>query len=100
MSRGPGKMQTSIMWLLRASPRPRNADSLRDGYALRIWDKNSEPDFDVWNTPARRRSIRMSMGRALRQLEAAGEIKRDKEGTGIRPRIGRDAPPPSGNAQP
>jgi hypothetical protein len=57
-----------------------SATALRDDYAFEIWNPDSDPDFDDWNTPARQRSIRMSMGRALRQLEAAGEIKRNREG--------------------
>jgi len=80
MSRGPGKMQALIMDALRTSRGPRSAASLRQCHAWEIWDPDSDPGFEVWNTAARRRSIRMSMGRALRQLEAAGQIKRDKEG--------------------
>lgn len=78
MSRGPGKMQTLIMSTLEGSSVPMSTADLRCEYELEIWDTESE--FDVWNTASRRRSIRMSMGRALRQLEAAGQIKRDKAG--------------------
>src|SRR5262249_14910591 len=77
MSRGPGKMQTSIMDALRESSVPMSTAELRDAYALEIWDYDSDPDFKVWNTPERKRSVRMSMGRALRQLEAVGLIKRN-----------------------
>ena len=59
---------------------PLSAAKLRDRHAWEIWDPDSHPDFEVWNTAGRRRSIRMSMGRALRQLEAAGQIKRDEDG--------------------
>jgi hypothetical protein len=80
MSRGPGKMQTSIMESLRLSSVPMSTAALRDDYALEIWDYDNDGDFDDWNNTARRRSIRMSMGRALRQLEAAGQIKRNGAG--------------------
>jgi len=80
MSRGPGKMQALIMDALRTSRGPRSAASLRQCHAWEIWDPDSDPGFEVWNTAARRRSIRMSMGRALRQLEAAGQIKRNEAG--------------------
>src|SRR5690242_790716 len=80
MSRGLGKMQTLIMDVLRLSRAPVSAADLRERHQWEIWDPDSDPDFDVWNTPARRRSIRMSMGRALRQLDAAGQIKRDDAG--------------------
>jgi hypothetical protein len=80
MSRGPGKVQTLIMDALRGSITPVSAADLREDCELQLWDHHNEPSFDVWNTPARRRSIRMSMGRALRQLESAGHIKRDKAG--------------------
>jgi len=58
MSRGPGKMQTSIVDTLRASSLPMSPADLRHHYEFEIWDPDSEPDFDVWNTPARRHSIR------------------------------------------
>jgi hypothetical protein len=80
MSRGPGKLQTLIMDALRRSTAPVSTAELRDDYAVEIWDSDSDPDFEVWNTARRRRSVRMSMGRALRQLEAAGEIKRNEAG--------------------
>jgi hypothetical protein len=73
-------MQKLIMDALRGSRVPMSTAELRSDYEVEVWDCDDEPDFDVWNTPARRRSIRISMGRALRQLEAAGEIKRDKAG--------------------
>jgi hypothetical protein len=65
---------------LQANSEPVSIATLQRHYELEIWDPDSEPDFDFWNTPARRHSIRMSMGRALRQLEATGQIKRDKVG--------------------
>jgi hypothetical protein len=80
MSRGPGKMQALIMDALRLSSVPLSADKLRRLHLWEIWDPDSDPEFEVWNTAERRRSVRMSMGRALRRLEAAGEIKRDENG--------------------
>jgi hypothetical protein len=80
MSRGPGKLQTSIMDGLRGSTAPMSTAELRLDYAYEIWDPTSDPDFEVWNTAARRRSVRISMGRAPRQLEAAGQIKRTPAG--------------------
>ena len=80
MSRGPGKMQKLIMSTLRESSVPMSIAELRQHYQGEIWEPDSDPDFEVWNTPARRRSVRMSMGRALRQLEAAGQIKRNEAG--------------------
>jgi len=81
MSRGPGKMQALIMDALRMSSVPTSAIKLRAKLSWVIWDPdNGDPDFEAWNTPARRRSIRMSMGRALRQLESAGQIERDADG--------------------
>jgi hypothetical protein len=80
MSRGPGKMQALIMDALRLSSVPLSADKLRRLHLWEIWDPDSDPEFEVWNTAERRRSVRMSMGRALRQLEAAGQIKRDGDG--------------------
>src|SRR5262249_34387361 len=81
MSRGPGKLQTSIMESLRAGREPMCTAELRDDYASELWASDTtESEFDVWNTAARRRSVRMSMGRALRQLEAAGQIKRNQVG--------------------
>jgi len=81
MSRGPGKMQALIMDALRMSSVPTSAIKLRAKLSWEIWDPdNGDPDFEAWNTPARRRSIRMSMGRALRQLESAGQIERDEDG--------------------
>jgi hypothetical protein len=74
-------MQTLIMDMLTVSSIPISTTKLRDRYAWEIaWDSDRDPAFDTWNTAARRRSIRMSIGRALRQLEAAGQIKRDGEG--------------------
>ena len=78
MSRGPGKMQKLIVDALQGSRVPLTTAELRKHYEFEIWD--GELDFNVWNTPERRRSTRISMGRALRQLEAAGEIKRNKAG--------------------
>lgn len=65
---------------LRGSSVPMSTLELRDEYECEIWDPECEIDFEVWMTAARRRSVRMSIGRALRQLEAAGQIKRDKGG--------------------
>jgi hypothetical protein len=86
-------MQKLIMDALQLSSAPVSAAKLRDQYELEAWDSDGEPEFDVWYTPARQRSVRMSMGRALRQLEAAGpQIKRDKEGNWYPPKdwTGRD----------
>jgi hypothetical protein len=79
MSRGPGKMQALIMDRLRMSSVPLSASFLLERYRLG-WEASKHRTFEAWNTPARRRSARMSMDRALRQLEAAGQIKRDKAG--------------------
>jgi hypothetical protein len=86
MSRGPGKMQTLIMEALRLSSVPMSTLELREDYELEIWDLEREPDFKVWRTAQRRRSIRMSVGRAIRQLEAAVQIKRDKAGNWYPPK--------------
>jgi Peptidase family M41 len=81
MSRGPGKMQNAIMRELRGSSTPLSASDLRQSYELETFDESPKRQgFEAWNTAARRHSIRMSMGRALRQLEAAGQIKRDVAG--------------------
>ena len=80
MSRGPGKMQKLILDTLQMSGKPRSTADLRSSAQYEIWNPETDLEFRVWNTAARRRSIRMSMGRALRQLEAAGQIKRDKDG--------------------
>ena len=78
MSRGPGKMQKSIMVSLQLSSVPLSTAELREGYQHEIWLNSDDDDFEV--TPAQRRSIRISMGRALRHLELAGEIKRNGAG--------------------
>src|SRR5262245_48923181 len=94
MSRGPGKLQRWIVDALQISSAPVSTAELRDDYASELWASDtSESEFDVWNTAARRRSVRMSMGRALRQLEAAGQIKRDKAGEWYPSKdwIGRDS---------
>jgi hypothetical protein len=80
MSRGLGKIQTLILDALRIRTTPTSAADLRERHLWEIWDPDSDPEFEVWNTAERRRSLRMSMGRALRQLEAAGQIKRDGDG--------------------
>jgi hypothetical protein len=80
MSRGPGKIQQFIVDALQMSSAAVSTGRLRRAYEFDVWDPDSQPDFKVWNTPERQRSVRMSMGRALRQLEAAGQIKRDKVG--------------------
>jgi hypothetical protein len=80
MSRGLGKMQALIMDALRMSSVPVSAERLRKRLAWEIFDPDDDPEFELWNTPARQRSVRMSMGRALRQLEASGQIKRDEDG--------------------
>jgi hypothetical protein len=89
MSRGPGKMQKLIMSTLRESSVPMSTVELRHHYEREIWDQHlceevrrhkRSPDFEAWHTPGRCRSVRMSMGRALRQLEAAGQIKRNEAG--------------------
>jgi hypothetical protein len=66
---------------LRSSAAPMSTLELRDRYKLEIWEPDGETDFEAWKTPAQRRSIRISMGRALRQLEAAGQIKRNGAGS-------------------
>jgi hypothetical protein len=79
MSHGPGKLQTFIMESLRSGKVPTSTADLRDEYLLELWD--SDTDWEVWSADqGRRRSIRMSMGRALRELAAAGQIKQDKAG--------------------
>jgi hypothetical protein len=80
MSRGPGKIQQFIMNVLEMSSAAVSTARLRKRYEFEAWDPDRDPDFDVWNTAARQRSVRMSMGRALRQFEAAGQIKRNKAG--------------------
>ena len=80
MSRGPGKIQQFIMDALQMSSAAVSTARLRNVYEFEVWDPDRDPDFDVWNTAARQRSVRMSMDRALRQLEAAGQIKRNDDG--------------------
>jgi hypothetical protein len=84
MSRGPGKMQAFIMETLRMSRTSKSASFLLERRQLEKYEASKHHTFEAWkkpwSTPARRRSVRMSMGRALRQLEAAGQIKRDEEG--------------------
>jgi hypothetical protein len=77
MPRGPGKLQTLITDQLQMSSKPVSATDLRFWYEVeRAPDGGTTADL----TAKERRSIRMSMGRALRQLEAVGQIKRDKDG--------------------
>ena len=71
MSRGPGKTQQFILSYLQMSAEPKRSAQLRDYYEI---------FFSGQPGPRQRRSIRMNMGRALRQLKAAGRIKRDAEG--------------------
>ena len=84
MSRGPGKMQAFIMETLQISRTSQSASFLLERRQLEKYEASKHHTFEAWkkawSTPARRRSARMSMGRALRQLEAAGQIKRDEEG--------------------
>jgi hypothetical protein len=84
MSLGPGKMQAFIMETLRMSRTSKSAAFLLERHQLEKYEASKHHTFEAWkkawSTPARRRSVRMSMGRALRQLEAAGQIKRDKAG--------------------
>jgi Peptidase family M41 len=84
MSRGPGKMQAFIMETLRMSRTSKSASFLLERHQLEKYEASKHHTFEAWkkawSTPARRRSVRMSMGRALRQLEAAGQIKRDGDG--------------------
>jgi hypothetical protein len=75
MSRGPGKLQTLIMDQLQMSSEPMSSADLRFWYEV-----ERAPGTTKNLTAKERRSIRMSVGRALRQLEAAGQIKRDKDG--------------------
>jgi hypothetical protein len=101
MSRGLGKMQALIMDTLRGSRVPMSAAELRNEYLENLWldVPDDDRDFSVWNTPSRQRSIRMSMGRALRQLEASGQIKRDKAGNWYPFKDGRVAIAPNANGQ-
>jgi hypothetical protein len=78
MSRGHGKVQALIMATLRGRSVPMSTAELRDEYGFETYDPETE--FKVWMTAARRRSVRMSVGRALRHLEAAGQIKRNEAG--------------------
>jgi hypothetical protein len=81
MSRGLGKLQQFILSELQMSAKPVSAAELRRSYLFEIWDPDTGPrDFEIWDTAARRRSVRMSVDRALRQLTAAGHIKRDESG--------------------
>jgi hypothetical protein len=82
MSRGPGKLQRYILERLRDSETSMGAADLRFGYEHDLWEPNAEgwDDFERSMTAQRRRAIRISVGRALRQLAAAGEIKRDGDG--------------------
>jgi len=84
MSRGLGKMQTFIMETLRMSRTSKSAPFLLERHQLEKYEASKHHTFEAWkkawSTPARRRSLRMSMGRALRQLEAIGQIKRDDDG--------------------
>ena len=70
MSRGPGKMQQFILDALRTNSAPTSAGDLR-------FDYEAELDTCEGLSPQQRRSVRMSMDRALRKLKAAGHIKRD-----------------------
>jgi hypothetical protein len=72
MSRGPGKLQKSIMLALQMSSKPLSAADLRFDYRWEVCLGEI--------TAGQQRSIRMSVGRALRKLEAAGDIKRNKAG--------------------
>jgi Peptidase family M41 len=84
MSRGPGKMQAFIMETLRLSRTSKSTSFLLEQLQLEKYEASKHHTFEAWkkawSTPARRRSVRMSVGRSLRQLEAAGQIKRDEEG--------------------
>jgi peptidase M41-like protein len=96
MSRGPGKMQKLIMDALRESSVPMSAADLQRLRRLKLlaqWNPETDPDFHIWNTAARQRSLRMSMDRALRGLKANGAIKRDQDGNWYPAKdwIGRDA---------
>jgi hypothetical protein len=76
MSRGPGKMQQHILDTLRSRSEPTSATALRSLYELGI-----EVDLDLDKlSPSQKRSVRMSMDRALRQLKASSHIKRDESG--------------------
>src|SRR6516225_10540865 len=76
MSRGPGKMQQHILDTLRSRSEPMSAAALRPLYELGI-----EVDLDLDKlSPSQKRSVRMSIDRALRQLKASGHIKRDESG--------------------
>jgi hypothetical protein len=77
-------MQTLILKSLRLSREPMSTAELRDDYAHESSEYQTWLDQDDYErfklSPGRRRSIRISMGRALRQLEATGEIKRNEQG--------------------
>lgn len=64
MSRGPGKMQQFILGYLQMSAEPKSSVQLRDYYEI----------FEA-DQPGPRQ-----LGRAIRQLKAAGRIKRDADG--------------------
>jgi hypothetical protein len=73
-------MQAFIMATLRMSRTSKSATFLLERCQLEKWEASKHRTFEAWNTPARQRSVRMSMGRALRQLMAAGQVKRDSAG--------------------
>ena len=83
MSRGLGKLQQHILEMLQNSDEPLEAGRLRDSYEIMLWDPETQEweDFKRSMTAQRRRSVRMSVGRGLRQLEAAGRIERNPNGT-------------------
>jgi hypothetical protein len=70
-------MQQFILDALRTNNGPTSAADLRFDYEAEL-----EAEFDTCEglSPQQRRSVRMSMDRALRQLKAAGHIKRDWSG--------------------
>jgi hypothetical protein len=76
MSRGAGKMQQFILDTLRGHDKPMSGAELRSGYEL---DIEVELNLDELS-PKQKHAVRMSMDRALRQLKAAGHIKRDEDG--------------------
>jgi hypothetical protein len=86
MSRGPGELQRWILDTLKISASALSAADLRnewgwrDSFNKRTRETLSAKVLKRFQPASPSRSLRMSMGRALRNLEAAGEIKRDERG--------------------
>src|SRR5262249_49760827 len=101
MSRGPGKMQAFIMETLRMSRTSKSAPFLLERHQLEKYEASKHHTFEAWkkawSTPARRRSLRMSMGRAYASLRRSGRLSETTTAIGIRPRIGAPAITPNAN---